>query len=248
MSRAAAYYNEIDPYAAAWLRNLIAAGHIADGAVDERSIEDVFPDDLRGFTQCHFFAGIGGWAQALRIVGWPDDLPVWTGSCPCQPFAAQGARAGLDDERHLWPAWHHIIRHQRPVRLFGEQVESAIDHGWVDLVLSDLEGEDYAFGIRSLPAAGVGARHGRPRLFWTASDAQRDEQSRDESRRWQAGRVGRLIEPFPWHEPWEGALSRFRVVGDGLPRNVDATDAARNAIVPQVAARFIEACMTKEAS
>lgn len=50
-----AYYNEIDPFAAQWLRNLIAAGHIAPGEVDERSIEDVTPDDLRGFTQCHFF-------------------------------------------------------------------------------------------------------------------------------------------------------------------------------------------------
>ena len=38
-----AYYNEIDPYAAQWIRNLIAAGHIAAGDVDERSIEDVKP-------------------------------------------------------------------------------------------------------------------------------------------------------------------------------------------------------------
>jgi hypothetical protein len=30
-----AYYNEFDPYAAEWLRNLIAAGHIAPGDVDE---------------------------------------------------------------------------------------------------------------------------------------------------------------------------------------------------------------------
>ena len=37
----AAYYNEIDPFAAQWLRNLIAGGHIAPGEVDERSIEDV---------------------------------------------------------------------------------------------------------------------------------------------------------------------------------------------------------------
>ncbi len=59
-----AYYNEIDPFAAQWLRNLIAAGHIAPGEVDERSIEDVTPDDLRGFTQCHFFAGIGIWSHS----------------------------------------------------------------------------------------------------------------------------------------------------------------------------------------
>ena len=46
----AAYYNEIEPFAAAWLRNLIAAGHIAPGDVDERSITDVQPTDLRGYT------------------------------------------------------------------------------------------------------------------------------------------------------------------------------------------------------
>jgi DNA (cytosine-5)-methyltransferase 1 len=38
---AVAYYNEHDPFAAAWLRELIKAGLIAPGIVDERSIEDV---------------------------------------------------------------------------------------------------------------------------------------------------------------------------------------------------------------
>jgi DNA (cytosine-5)-methyltransferase 1 len=71
-----AYYNEFDPHAAAWLRELIKAGHIAPGDVDERSIEDVRPDDLRGYTQCHFFAGIGGWAHALDLAGWPRDRPL----------------------------------------------------------------------------------------------------------------------------------------------------------------------------
>jgi DNA (cytosine-5)-methyltransferase 1 len=104
------YYNEIDPVAAAWLRNLIAAGHIAPGDVDERSIEDVRPAELMGYTQCHFFAGIGIWSYALRQAGVSDDTPLWTGSCPCQPFSAAGEGAGMDDERHLWPAWFHLIR------------------------------------------------------------------------------------------------------------------------------------------
>ena len=73
-----AYYNEINPYAAQWLRNLIDEGQIAPGVVDDRSIEDVRPSDLEGFEQCHFFAGIGGWSRALRLAGWPDDRPVWT--------------------------------------------------------------------------------------------------------------------------------------------------------------------------
>lgn len=48
-----AYYNEFDPAAAAWLRELIKAGHIAPGFVDERSIAEVEPDELKRFTQCH---------------------------------------------------------------------------------------------------------------------------------------------------------------------------------------------------
>jgi len=169
MSSAAAYYNEIDPYAAQWLRNLIAAGHIAPGDVDERSIEDVHPDDLRPYTQCHFFAGIGVWSLALRLAGWPDDRPVWTGSCPCQPFSAAGKGAGFDDERHLWPAWHHLIAQCRPPVVFGEQVASKDADPWIDLVQDDLEALGYALGAVPFPAAGVGAPHIRDRLYWVAN-------------------------------------------------------------------------------
>ena len=54
-----AYYNEIDPQKAAWLRELIKRDLIAPGDVDERSIHDVRAEDLRKYAQCHFFAGIG---------------------------------------------------------------------------------------------------------------------------------------------------------------------------------------------
>ena len=164
----AAYYNEIDPYAAQWLRNLIAAGHIADGVVDVRSISDVTPEDLNEFTQCHFFAGIGVWSHALRLAQWPDTRPVWTGSCPCQPFSVAGAGAGVRDQRHLWPHWFWLIEQCRPEIIFGEQVEAAIRHGWLDLVQSDMEGIDYAFAASGLPAAGVGAPHIRQRIFFVA--------------------------------------------------------------------------------
>lgn len=161
-----AYYNEFDPHAAQWLRNLIAAGVIAPGDVDERSIEDVTPNDLRGYTQCHFFAGIGGWAYALDLAGWPRDRPVWTGSCPCQPFSAAGKGAGFEDERHLWPAWQHLINQCRPPVIFGEQVASKAVDAWIDLVHTDMEGMGYAFGSVPFPAAGVGAPHIRDRNYW----------------------------------------------------------------------------------
>ena len=171
------YYNEIDPYAAQWLRNLIDAGHIAPGIVDERSILDVKPADLTGYTQCHFFAGIGVWSHALRQSGWPDSRPVWTGSCPCQPFSAAGNGGGVTDKRHLWPTWFNLIRECRPPVIFGEQVESAINHGWLDLVQTDLEGEDYACGAVGLPAGGVGAPHIRQRL-WFVADADSGRHNR----------------------------------------------------------------------
>jgi DNA (cytosine-5)-methyltransferase 1 len=187
-----AYYNEIDPYAAQWLRNLIDAGHIAPGDVDERSIVDVQPDDLRGYTQCHFFAGIGGWSLALRLAGWPDDRPVWTGSCPCQPFSAAGAQRGSDDERHLWPAFFRLIGERRPAVVFGEQVAGAAGLAWLDHVCADLEGAGYAAAAANLCAAGAGAFHIRQRLYWVADAAfsadergiaranQRPVQARDE--------------------------------------------------------------------
>jgi DNA (cytosine-5)-methyltransferase 1 len=162
------YYNEFDPHAAAWLRELIKAGEIAPGDVDERSIIDVDPADLLGYTQHHFFAGIGGWSRALRLAGIPDSEPIVTGSCPCQPFSSAGKGEGLNDARHLWPHFFRIISALRPARVVGEQVASPAALVWWDAVCADLEGAGYAGWAADLCSAGAGGDHIRQRLYWVA--------------------------------------------------------------------------------
>ena len=255
----AAYYNEIDPFAAAWLRELIARGLIAAGDVDVRSISDVRPTDLAGYTQVHLFAGIGGWSYALRLAVWPDARPVWTGSCHCQPFSAAGRRKGTDDERHLWPEMHRLVAQCCPPIIFGEQVAGAAGRSWIDLVFADLDALDYACGAADLCAAGVGAPHIRQRLYWVA-DAHCEGLDRGEKCDERA--QTRIAPPHRHHidrrgcSAWavahavEGADNSWRVcppgvqqMADGLSEGVGRLRGYGNAIVPQVAATFITAAM-----
>lgn len=244
----AAYYNEFDPFAAAWLRNLIAAGHIASGDVDERSIAEVSPDDLKGYTQCHFFAGIGGWSYALRLAGWDDARPVWTGSCPCQPFSNAGNKAAQSDERHLWPDWMRLIREQRPTKIFGEQVAGAISRGWLDDAATDLEAEKYSFAAAVLPAYAVQAHHRRDRLFFVADASIKNVGSSVNSESsGQASEFGICFQPSNDYDAdefgarWPLPPSEIPLLVDGYSGLMDEYVAIGNSIVPQVAAEFIKA-------
>ncbi len=189
------YYNEFDPKAAAWLKQLIEYKQIPQGHVDSRSILEVVPADLAGFTQCHFFAGIGGWSLALRLAGIPTTEPLWTASLPCQPFSAAGKQRGTEDERHLAPVFLELVRQCRPANCFGEQVASKLARtDWLPGIRLELEALGYSFGAADLcaPCAGeigegrivrgdseswerviIGHPHIRQRLYWVA-DSRHD--------------------------------------------------------------------------
>ena len=140
---------------------------------------------MSGYIQVHLFCGIGGWPLALKMVGWPEDMPVWTGSCPCQPFSQAGDRRGEEDERHLWPIMRELLTLWYPPVCFGEQVASSLGREWLARVRADLEAMDYAVGAADLCAAGASAPHIRQRLFWVAdaeSGRRREQRGEDHAR------------------------------------------------------------------
>ena len=242
------YYNDFEPSAVAWLRELIQFGLLPEGDVDSRSIKDVKADELKGYDQCHFFAGIGGWPLALQIAGVASAKSVWTGSCPCQPFSQAGKRKGTDDERHLWPEFARLINECRPTTVFGEQVQEAVKLGWLDDVSSDLEKSGYAFGSVVLGAHSVGAPHIRQRLFWVAHAAGEGRCGRikveargcEEFRRSSADFC---LGSYGEHRGGGSTLAVADVCSPsyGIPGRVAQLRGLGNAIVPQVAAEFIRA-------
>lgn len=265
-----AYYNDSDPNACRWLEALMSAGLIMDGKVDSRSIEDVQPEDLKGFTRCHFFAGIGGWERALQLAGWPDDRPVWTGSCPCTKVSAAQMYEPLNDPTNCWPNFLRLVEAENPPVVFGEQAASKDGYAWLDGVFDGLEENNYTCWASSLCAAGVGAPHIRQRNFWLGHANREglegytwDEDIQPEPRWLDSQEDGPCAEAGV-HNHWsnwrlvirsEPAKSlagrkvekRSRIqpgtfpVADGLPGRVAQLRGLGNAIVPQVAAEFIGA-------
>lgn len=277
------YYNECEPFAVRWLRRLTRRGQLAKGTIDGRKIEEVQANDFAGFQRCHFFAGIGGWEFALQLAGWPAARPVWTGSCPCQPYSAAGKGEGDADPRNLWPEFHRLIRQCGPDVVVGEQVASAIGHGWLDGISADLEAEGYTVGAVVLGAHSVGAPHIRQRLWWVAvrglgqsalvgdrppANTGRNSAGQDQRRIGGVGRSsavawGGVYVPCQDHkqrrvsvEPGDEPLAHGipRGMGRGQPGFQRLAAIARanrvgrlkgygNAIVPQVAAVFLQVVM-----
>lgn len=263
------YYNEWDKGAAKWLRKLIERGLIPNGYVDERSITEVSATDLEGFTQCHFFSGIGGWSRALQLAGVPSTTRLWTGSPPCQPFSVAGKQKGKFDKRHLAPTFLRLIEECRPPIVFGEQVAKAIEDGWLDDLHVELEKQEYTVGASVLSASLIGAPHKRERLFFgavrsmadTDSDKHRGEVSSSNAEK-DVTKSSNWQEIFKsWESPgadkdvlgaWDDCRQylcrdgKYRyakpsvpLLANGVPSTMGRLRGFGNAIVPPLAAVFI---------
>ena len=239
------FYNEIDRFCADWLQNLIDLQELSEGVVYNKDIVFCNYTDLDKFVHCHFFAGIGGWPLALKLMGWPNDLEVWTGSCPCQPFSmsSQHRRKTADETRHLWPDFLQLIEKHRPPTIFGEQVAGRDGIHWFKNLRSDLESIGYSVVAANLPSACVGAYHIRQRLFWAAYAYSERLEGFIKKRK--GIRVSTGTSPTKCN--YESLRIWFQDKPDvesicesyGVPNQVGIIRAFGNAIVPQTAALFI---------
>jgi DNA (cytosine-5)-methyltransferase 1 len=264
------YYNEWDKPTANWLRELIKRKLLPEGYVDERSITEVTASDLEGFTQCHFFAGIGGWSRALQLCRIPSTVKLWTGSPPCQPFSQAGSQRGKFDERHLAPTFLKLIDQCKPPIVFGEQVAKAVEDGWLDDLHVEFEKQGYAIGTSILSGGIVGAPHKRERLFFGAIRSVVDSNRHEYwSKVFRGNGKAYGTEIIDWKEIFESWKSmgtgsnvlgswdsgrpnlcrdgKFRIIEPSIPLLVNGISSGMgrlrgfgNAIIPPLAASFIQ--------
>lgn len=258
MTAHSSFYNDFDPSACRWLDNLQRNHKIPEGVVSSMSITDI--TEVGDYQYAHFFAGIGGWPLAFQLAQLQTDLKVWSGSCPCQPFSTAGKQKGINDERDLWPVFHKLIQQERPDIIFGEQVASAIRHGWLDRLTNDLESDGYLVLSAVLSANLLGAPHERRRLFWGAYNMENPNGLRytrwcsmvDSS--WCSGYLQEhseerlsssksFWENGEWLEGTEGKSflvePRSFPLCNGVPYRLELLRGYGNAIVPQLGALFI---------
>lgn len=265
-----AFYNDYAKFPCLWMRELISAGHITAGDVVEGDIAKIQPSQLAGYDRIHLFAGIAGWDVALTRAGWPDSVPVMTGSCPCQPFSSANTteNRGIGSERDIWPQMYRLIRATKIPFVFGEQVEDAISYGWVDRLEADLAREGYIVAYAVLGAHSIGAPHKRDRLYWLAYSTSSRREFRQEMGRDLGRKPGTASEPlfvqcgavgaYPRYSPRE---TRRILCANGIHRRIplepelypmatgvpgygmEIVRGAGNAIHTETAAKFVRAVM-----
>jgi len=94
-------------------------------------------------------------------------VDIICGGYPCQPFSQAGQKAGIDDDRHLWPEMYRIIRESQPAWVVAENVANHVTIG-LDAVIDDMGRIGYACEAYLFPACAVSAPHKRERVFIVA--------------------------------------------------------------------------------
>lgn len=174
------------------------------------------------------------------VVGFPpvvEPVDLICGGPPCQPLSWAGRRKAEADERWMWDEYIRIVREVRPRWVLVENVLGLLSAGHVrgsafGTVLGDLAAAGYDAEWQSIPAAAVGARHIRNRVWLVAYTNS-------------AGLEGRVFDPERTRELLAGSRReaeqgvwsperRVQRLAHGVPRRVDRIRCLGNACVPQL--------------
>lgn len=158
------YHNEIDKSCVS-----VLSKHFPSSTVDDRSIADVKPSDLASFTQCHFFAGIGGFSAGFERAGVDPNLNIWTGGFPCQDLSIAGKRAGLSGERSgLFFEFIRLIDGARPDWVIIENVPGLLSSNKgkdIQIVIDEITKIGYTVDIDIKDSQEFGVAQRRRRVF-----------------------------------------------------------------------------------
>jgi DNA (cytosine-5)-methyltransferase 1 len=166
-----------------------------------------------------------------------DRIDVVTGGYPCQPFSLAGKRRGEEDDRHLWPAMLDIIKAFRPTWVLGENVAGHISMG-LDEVCADLEAAGYAVQPFIIPAASIGARHLRYRVWIVAHSECNSVQGGSvvtAERQNGGGRTQEQLAGLLFPCAWPSlSFARNHRDDDGIPDRIHRNKALGNTVMPQI--------------
>ena len=167
-------------------------------------------------------------------------VDIITGGFPCQDISDAGEARGIDGERSgLWTEFARLIGEIRPRYAIVENVAALLHRGMGD-VLGDLAALRYDAEWDSIPAALVGSRQIRDRVFIVATPGKVDNAHRIDTGCFQglAPTEGWWATDNPkrprfgWGT-WarEPAVAR---VAYGIPDRIHRLKSLGNAVVPQI--------------
>jgi len=172
-------------------------------------------------------------------------VDVIVGGFPCQDISVAGRGVGIDGERSgLWGQFSRLIRELRPRYVVVENTPGLLSRG-IGRVLGDLAAIGYDSEWDCVPAAALGAKHKRDRVWIIAYPGGARLQKRrvltslpGKERRY-GDRQNAAVDAW-----WAVEPNVVRVV-HGIPGRVDRIRSLGNSVVPQIAEwiarRIIEA-------
>ncbi len=170
-------------------------------------------------------------------------VDVICGGFPCQDISLAGNGEGLDGERSgLWSEIARLTGELRPQLVLVENVAALLGRG-IDRVLGDLAALGYDAEWHCIPAAYIGARHIRDRVWIVAEPTGQRQDARPyvdaivlERFRQSCSAWGedRFIPGTELRDDWTPPDHLFERVDDGSPDRLDRLGECGNAVVPQI--------------